>query len=453
MTIRIRTKTGERELADIQSVRKALADGDLEIDDVLWDPVGERWVGVLDALRGSGEAQTTSSPPAAAPGGSKTAASPPLASASSGRPWWARRRLWVVAGAGIVVLIVLLAFLLFFGTDYAKLNRQTIEERAAQDQGIREKGESFVADTYRLRWQDDPDDPMAIYLYVRGSNPENAEQLLIECVTEHPPYAWCAHALSWRYREEGKWREALRHAEQAAAAFGSADILSNRDFLVAASGRNYSRWSGERRTRVECGQIDTDRIGSADRDAAESGRRNVPPGLLLLADHVADIREKAVGFDCPEICSDAEAVALCYDVEWRGENTPQEIRLRLDNGDTVDATLHAADAPNQGVAVACVPTDREVVSVTQLFAGHSQTGSGTGCSDGELREGPPAPQSLDQLASHWREKTRVALQACRHECERSAAAGGAAEAAARRQRMSVENYCELSCGFGFGGMR
>jgi hypothetical protein len=57
-----------------------------------------------------------------------------------------------------------------------ELNRQTLDERVTQDQLAKEKGESYVKDTYRLRWDEDRDDPLALYLYLRYANPEPSPQ-------------------------------------------------------------------------------------------------------------------------------------------------------------------------------------------------------------------------------------------------------------------------------------
>lgn len=424
----------EVEVGTMQDVRQALADGRTRADDEIWDALAERWrpIGEVVAETPPLVAPPSGSPAAHASAASRTSAAPvaleppsEAEGASVGREApktpggpattakTRRRKILIIAGVAVLAVAVgLLLVLRPWQPSNAELNRNTLDERVKQDQMVRERGANYAIDTYRLRWQDDPDDPLATYLYVRVAQPENREQLLLACVNEHPGYAWCADALSWYYRGVAKWQLARGFADQAAAAFGATDILNNRNFLVAASGQNYRHWKGGRMARVECGRYDKDALPLWQQTGIEDGGP-VPEGAIKIAWLVADIREKGFGYDCPELCErDPSLVVLCFDVEVRPAGTVGNIRLRLDNGESFNAiTSPGSEADGHAVVGICVPMDRQVSEVTQV--------SGVACSGGVLANDVQPAETLDQVWDRWyaaAEQMRRELRRCEAGC-------------------------------------
>ncbi len=306
------------------------------------------------------------------PNGAEPIGPAPLASPAPNK----RRAIFIVAGVGIaavaavVVVVVVLSgdghlppsdageAALAASTDGGAiapaedLNRAALGERAEQDAAKEEKGETYVKDVYRTRWRDNPNDPLAVYLYVRAVETDDAVALLAECTRANPGFAWCWHSLSKHYADEKKWTEASEAAERAMALFDATDIQENHRWLTRVNGAWYEAWTGKRSASFSC---------------------ETPKGNFVFR-----VREKGRGTECPDVCVEPDMAALCYDVSWMTEAggwqlDPTVFGFRMDDGDKwamtgwfdSDGNL-IADGPttNFGVATAvrCVPAERSVVS-------------------------------------------------------------------------------------------
>ncbi|MBN1606984.1 MAG: hypothetical protein JW940_10150 [Polyangiaceae bacterium] len=246
----------------------------------------------------------------------------------------------------------------------ADLNLRTLEERVAQSALKKEKGESYVRDTYRLRLKENPADPVGMYLYARVATAEEKASLATQCTEQYPDYAWCWFLARHCAEESGDWETALQHVERAASLFEATEIVEARDRLRAARADWYDEWTGRRSATVR---------------------------FELTSTKVRiQVEEMGKGFGCPVLCSKPDEFAtLCYSVTWVHSGQSMEFDVKslkciLDDGSQREAELVGSDKRvlegrrhGQGgtaIAVVCVPRGRIVRSVFYWPAAYSMGG-------------------------------------------------------------------------------
>ncbi|MDI7268515.1 MAG: hypothetical protein QME96_11015 [Myxococcota bacterium] len=360
MAVRLRQGGREIEAENLAAVRRGVADGRIKPDDEIWDPLEERWRPVAEV---TGAAASRAAGQAGAGG--------TVPGAGTARTGTRRRRAIVVAAVLVAVVAVAIGSFLLYRwwrtPSDEELNRITLDERAAQDRLERDKGESYVKDAYRQRWQEAPDNPMAVYLYVRAADPADEEQLLQSCAIGHPGYAWCNYALSIFYRKRRQWEQARVLAEEAAKAFPATDIEKNLRWLQRANADWYTAWSGSRIASVVC----------------KSG------SYLGANEWTVNVWERGRGFACPDVCQDSSLATLCYDITWRRSYGADEdfmmggVSLALDDGTKLDwrsFTAYHSDGRAMGsspvsihgrtgsaILGICLALDRKVVSLVFYY--------------------------------------------------------------------------------------
>jgi hypothetical protein len=110
----------------------------------------------------------------------------------------------------------------------SEVEAHTLLGRAAQSKLLTEYGTEYVADLYRRKLSDSPDDPAALYLAARFS-PDPDDQLAYcqKAIALLPSFGFAHHCTSVAYRKKGDGPKALSQAEEAQKYSAAVEISAN----------------------------------------------------------------------------------------------------------------------------------------------------------------------------------------------------------------------------------